>query len=145
MSRGPEVARGLADNPAHDALLIGLDAAVPLRMLDLGRMCVDRRRATAKAWAAEAADVIACKGDVLQYGSKRRGEAADAFNHLARGLAALAQSPGGVLFAGRHWCIEHQWGTACADITALTCDASGLDVEQTGRPAFVTIVTTEVL
>jgi hypothetical protein len=37
-----------------------------------------------------------------------RGEpsysAGEVFNHLARGLAVLACQPGGVTFAGRHWC-----------------------------------------
>lgn len=38
-----------------------------------------------------------------------RGEASwsagEVFNHLARGLAVLACQPGGVTFAGQHWCV----------------------------------------
>lgn len=54
------------------------------------------------AWAKNAADQVAHRGDVLQYGGKR-GEAAEVFNHLAKGLAAAAFQPGGVTFAGEHW------------------------------------------
>lgn len=41
-----------------------------------------------------------------------RGEpsysAGEVFNFLARGLACLACQPGGVTFAGRHWCAGHR-------------------------------------
>ena len=53
-----------------------------------------------------AVDEIACKGDVLMYGGKR-GEAAQAFGHLARAVAVGALLPGGITFAGRHWCTDH--------------------------------------
>lgn len=43
------------------------------------------------------------------------GGSADTFNHLARGLAALAYQPGGVTFAGRHWCTDH---AACESAAA---------------------------
>lgn len=33
--------------------------------------------------------------------------AGEVFNHLARGLAVLAFQPGGVTFAGMHWCADH--------------------------------------
>lgn len=42
---------------------------------------------------------VAEKGDVLQFGGKK-GEAAEAFNRLAEGLACAAFQPGGVRFAG---------------------------------------------
>ena len=47
--------------------------------------------------------VIAEKGDVLQFRSKKRGASAEAFNRLAEGLACLSFSPGGVTFLGVTW------------------------------------------
>lgn len=53
--------------------------------------------------ACECAQVIAEKGDVLQFRSKRKGESAAAFNALAEGLACAAFQPGGVRFASLHF------------------------------------------
>jgi hypothetical protein len=75
---------------------------VPLDIAALRAMRADLREQLRLRWAAEAAEAIAHKGDVLQYGGKR-GEAADVFNHLAKGLAAAAFQPGGVTFAGLHF------------------------------------------
>jgi hypothetical protein len=80
-------------------LMTALDAAVPLHIL-LMRDWRPSQRINEAHWAS---GVIAAKGDVLQYGGKG---AAGAFNALARGLAAAAYQPGGVTFAGRHWCVE---------------------------------------
>ena len=63
-------------------------------------------------WAKTAIDPICTKGDNLQYGVRGkpkptradRAEIAETFNYLASALAALAYGPGGVSFAGRHWC-----------------------------------------
>jgi hypothetical protein len=149
MSRDRELQQGLADHPAHDVLRAALLAAVPLWMVELRRMTVLQRAERVESWAAESADAVAAKGDVLQYGSRRRGEAADTFNHLARGLAAAAQAPGGVVFAGMHWCVEHPWGIGCTSILDLTCSAAGLEpippAAAPSTPAVATIVTTEVL
>ncbi|MEV7264665.1 hypothetical protein AB0N38_14045 [Micromonospora aurantiaca] len=105
------------DNPAHDSLLIALDCAVPLWMLQLRAETPAAREHTRRLWAQGGASIVASQGDVLQYGSKRPGEAAKAFNALAQGLAALAWQPGGVTFAGRHWCVDHD-ACATADATA---------------------------
>ena len=98
-------------------LATSLDAAVPLWML--------RIQAEAWAWetiaqtAREAAQVIAEKGDVLQFGGKPAGGAASAFNALAKGLACLAFCPGGVQFLGRRWEVTSQSDHAdCAAIGA---------------------------
>jgi hypothetical protein len=79
-----------------DLLSISLEAAVPLRILEMRDWTVERRMQTAR----ECADVIASHGDDLQYGGKHT---ADAFNKLALGLACLAYAPGGVRFHGMHW------------------------------------------
>ena len=58
------------------------------------------------------ADIIACRafaddlgshGDVLLFGSKKKGETADLFNRLARAIAVLSFCPGGVHLFGEHW------------------------------------------
>lgn len=86
----------------NDHLLIALDAAVPLRIM----MIRDRSPEMRASDGAFAVDVIASKSDALMFGG-RKGEAANAFNWLVKGLAALAYQPGGATFAGRHWCVNH--------------------------------------
>ena len=108
-----------------DILLATLQLAVPMRIHELAHMTEHQRWGFRDAWRGQAVDAIACKGDVLQYGG-RKGEAAEVFNHLARGLAALAYAPGGVLFAGLHWCAEHPGGRWASSIIELTCQAGDL-------------------
>lgn len=83
-------------------MTIALEAAVPLHIGDLARQPWQAVEEIAHA----SADIVASKGDVLQFGG-RKGEAAGAFNGLARGLAALAFCPGGVRFAGLHFAAQH--------------------------------------
>lgn len=113
----------LATPAIPDTLLAGLEVAVPLRIQELRLMTPYERHTTLQAWRSDACDAVAYRGDILQFGSKRRGEAASVFNHLARGLAALAHAPGGVLFAGRHWCLTHPWGKQVDSIADLACTA----------------------
>lgn len=50
---------------------------------------------------------VCYKGDLLLYGSKKKGEAAQLFNDLAEGLAWLALiAKGGVDFGDLHWDAE---------------------------------------
>ena len=110
----------------HD-LLIALEAAVPLHIL-LMRGWSEKRRMNDAHWAA---GVIAERGDVLQYGGKR-GAAADAFNALAKGLAVAAYAPGGVTFAGQHWCTDHAVCTgekAAPSLPAMTNHRLMVDLE----------------
>lgn len=58
------------------------------------------------------AQLLGEKGDVLLYGG--RG-CAGAFAALARALACLAWTPGGVTVAGMHFCADHQ---VCRDAEA---------------------------
>ncbi len=85
-----------------DNLITALQAAVPLHMAEM-RDWSEKRRNNEGHFAAQ---VIAAKGDVLQFGGSKKGQAAHAFNWLARGLAVAAFQPGGVTFAGLHWCVE---------------------------------------
>lgn len=88
----------------QDAVLIEtLRIAVPLYLLEIRHMIPEQRAALGR----KTADVIAHKGDVLMFGGSRKGETAGAFNALAQGLAAAAYLPGGVTFAGLHWCLDH--------------------------------------
>lgn len=105
----------------HAALLIALEAAVPLHIIELRNWTPQQRQ----NYASEAATVIGSQGDILQYGGGRRGEVANVFNHLARGLAAAAYLPGGVTFAGAHWCTDH----------AVCKDASATPIELKPKPA----------
>lgn len=86
-----------------DLLRISLSCAVPL--------WIERLRARSWAYveerARECAQVVAEKGDVIQFKSKKAGESANAFNHLAEGIACLAFAPGGVRFLGDHYVAFH--------------------------------------
>lgn len=113
--------------PSAPALIETLNLAVPMWIDRLQQLDGETRTNKALRWAADAADAVAFRGDALQFGGKK-GEAADVFNHLARGLAALAHAPGGVLFQGRHWCVEHPAGVDCGFRPDLSCEASGFDV-----------------
>lgn len=77
-----------------------LRLAVPLHINELR----GRAPETLTAISSRAATTVGSKGDTLQFGG-RRGEAAEVFNALARGLAAAALvADGGVDFLGLHWC-----------------------------------------
>lgn len=97
-----------AEKTRDRLLRVALQMAVPLQ--------VDRWRAensTLKEIQQQAAfcgDVIAEKGDILQFGTKKtKGAVALAFAALARGLAALSFSPGGVEFLGIHFESSPEW------------------------------------
>lgn len=77
-----------------------LDFAVRVEML---------RQADEPAFARQvhidrARMVIGEKGDVMQFRASGTGSA---IAHLIKALAALAVAPGGVTFAGKHWCRNH--------------------------------------
>ena len=90
-------------NPNEELLKVSLLAAVPLWI----------EKFKLKGWpelleiAKVEGQVVAEKGDIIQYRSKKKGETAAAFNSLARGLAVLAFFPGGVKFSGLHFEAVH--------------------------------------
>lgn len=57
--------------------------------------------------ARECAQVVASQGDVILYRSRRQGQTAGAFNHLAEGLACVAFCPGGVTIFDLHFEAKH--------------------------------------
>ena len=96
-----------APNGGDSLLAISLSAAVPLRIMELQR----QGGPTEMDWrnAADFGQILAEKGDVLQFGyGKRKPQAgepsvADLFNRLAQALAVLAFIPGGVRVFGMHF------------------------------------------
>jgi hypothetical protein len=97
----------------HDPLMASLEVAVPL-WIERWRNASPQRRCDR---AIACADVVAAHGDKILYRSKphpaRRlhdgtwaeAEAgtAEAFNHLAEGVALGAFQPGGITIFGHHW------------------------------------------
>jgi hypothetical protein len=113
------------NHPTATLLASSLDIAVP--------MWIDRLKQ--EPWdviqrlASAASNVVAEKGDVILYRSKKKGETAEAFNALARGVACLAFAPGGVRFLGSkyeaQWEGEWPWCDACRSYhhpKNLTCN-----------------------
>ncbi|MFJ4637546.1 hypothetical protein ACIP69_18220 [Streptomyces hygroscopicus] len=89
-----------SENMQRMVLLETLRLAVPMHMAEL-RLLEPSRRAEI---ASRCATVIGSHGDALQFGGKH---CAEAFNALARGLAAAAlTAPGGVDALGGHWCAD---------------------------------------
>lgn len=86
---------------------VTLMTAVPIWLARLDDLPEDRQLDEAVRWAHQAADVVASKGDLLQFGGGQPGEVAAAFNSMARGIAGLSGAPGGVCFLGVLWCAQH--------------------------------------
>lgn len=91
------------NDPDRTLLELSLAVAVPLHIDELQRRPWD----VVEAFAHEAGQIVAEKGDVIQFKGKKKGETAAAFNSLARGIACLAFCPGGVKVFGGHWEAEH--------------------------------------
>lgn len=89
---------------ASELLKISLSAAVPLWIAELRGLPWSE----ISRMAGEASQYIAEHGDALMY--KTKGVTSKAFNHLARGLAALSFAPGGVKFLGMHFESRHEGG-----------------------------------
>lgn len=99
--------------PDHQGLLIALQAAVPLNIL-LMRDWTPQQRANEAAWIRNL-DVLGPQGDLLMYRGHESGRSGATFNALAKALALLAHQPGGVDFAGLHWCVDTHELCACRE------------------------------
>ena len=106
----------IADDPRQITLVTSLEFLVPLWMWEVRNLTDSQREARAHRYAG----IVAERGDVLQFGSSKKGHATEVFNALAEGLACAAYVPGGVTFAGRHWCVDHR---ACLEAEAAAKDA----------------------
>lgn len=100
----------ITDGDRTRALTSFLDLAVPVEMMRWR----DATPEQIEAARAEAAQIVAERGDVIQFKSKGTAESTAS---LVRGLAVLAlTSPGGVTFAGQHWCsVELDCLPTCAN------------------------------
>lgn len=98
-----DTARSVAEDPRNTTLIETLAFAVPLWIWQLRDRTPEQRAAIGRRCAQE----VASHGDTLMFGGKR-DEPAKVFNALAEGLAAAAYQPGGVDFAGKHWCVDHE-------------------------------------
>lgn len=83
-----------------------LGAAIPMWGWKWDERLLHWTDAQVIARAQELGQIVAEKGDVIQFKGKKPGESAFAFNALAEGLALLARCPGGVKFLGDHWEIK---------------------------------------
>lgn len=91
----------------YELLRISLQAAVPLWIMRFQEQA--QHLPQSAMWdllidrAKECSKVIAEKGDNILFRSEKKGETADAFNHLAEGIACLSFCPGGVkIFQDRY-------------------------------------------
>jgi len=87
------------NNKNDELLKLTLAAAVPIWIEQIRGDSPARRLERQK----RCGQVVAEKGDIIQFKSKKKGATAEAFNHLAEGLACLAFAPGGVTFFGLHF------------------------------------------
>lgn len=91
------------NDPKLALLQAALNVSVPLYIDQLSR----RPWSYVRSRASACADVVASKGDVILYRSKKQGETANAFNHLAEGIACGAFAVGGVTVLGLHFEAKH--------------------------------------
>ena len=81
-------------------LAASLQAAVALQYKELG---LPGRLNEYLPELGKLSQLISTKGAVLLAGGGRKGEAAEAFNAVARGIAILSCIPGGVKLFGQRW------------------------------------------
>ena len=94
---------------AHEQLLLVLDGLVPLHLMRLSNPGELARAQREAAIPGGPADVIAESGDRLTASGNFQGDGEHRtrgrlLSALARGLALGALQPGGVTWAGAHWC-----------------------------------------
>jgi hypothetical protein len=97
-------------NPNEHLLRMAISAAVYLWANKLRSVPLE----TLLKRASELSQIVAEKGDVLQFRGGRKGETAHAFNALAEGLAIMSFMPGGVTFLGDHYKNTHPDTGACS-------------------------------
>lgn len=93
---------------ADQLIVTMLGEAVPVLMGELLRLDGDARRERMMLWRDLSTQVVAERGDALRFGASKRGGVAQVFSAVARGVAVLACCPGGITFAGQHWCADHR-------------------------------------
>lgn len=111
-----------ATTPADPLLAAALQEAVPAAILHLNALPDDQRATAMNQWRNP--QTIAEQGDTLRYSTTG---AAEAFTHLALGLAVLAHAPGGITAFSQHWCTNHH---ACQQAAAI---AAGTATDATSQ------------
>ncbi len=102
----PRGASAAAEDPGTiPLLLIALDAAVPIRIHQISHWSIDRILHPLEC--QRLADVVAERGDIIQWKGSKKGATAKAFVELVEALARLAYMPGGCEFAGRVYAADH--------------------------------------
>lgn len=104
----------LAARPEMGLLMV----TVPMAIAELRGATTAERLAI----GAQAVQFIAEHGDDILFRSKQRGKSAEAFAWLTRALAVGAYQPGGVDFAGFHFCTSHDECEAAARAAGLKED-----------------------
>ena len=89
------------DDPKSELFRLTLEVGVPIRAAELqyhgGPSKLDLEEARAFA------DVLAEKGDILQFRGGKKGEAGEIMGGLIRAVAVLAFCPGGIKLFGAHF------------------------------------------
>jgi len=86
---------------------VTLQLAVSIEQMKLAGMTPADRAAVLTSWTDGAADIIASHGDDVLYRGPHKGDTAKVFTVLARAITALSYTPGGLTFAGQHFCADH--------------------------------------
>jgi len=94
-------------------LQLTLSLAVPLWIDEVRAWSIERRLERVKICG----QVVAERGDIIQFKSKKKNETAEAFNRLAEGLAIMAFRPGGVTFMDLHFEVLEE-PAACAEVVS---------------------------
>ncbi|MBU1082807.1 MAG: hypothetical protein KKB59_20220 [Spirochaetes bacterium] len=91
----------------NDLLPISLSAAVPLNIMEYRQKPIEELDDMMRD-LPNTAQLIAEKGDILQFGGGKKGEVAKIFNKLASAIAlAAVMVPGGITLFGEHWEAPH--------------------------------------
>ncbi len=85
--------------PDDTLLRLSLMTAVPMWQMDIRGWSAEKRAER----SGICSQVIAEKGDIIQFRAKKKGATADAFNRMAEGVALLSFAPGGVRIFGMHF------------------------------------------
>lgn len=122
--------RGFDFSAERKLMSLTLQVAVPLRLAELAAWGPHLHEARVRAWASDAADVVAAYGDALMFRTKGHKPTptnpgapgtAEVFNVLAKGVAALATCPGGVHVFGVLYCAAHHPGGIAVEAPCPEC------------------------
>jgi hypothetical protein len=91
---------------SHALLGHAIDPTVTVYINQLREMDPPIRDTVLHSWREDAAGLTEVHDHPELHTGKTKAQTARIYDQLARGLAADAHRPGGVTFAGRHWCTQ---------------------------------------